>query len=320
MQSLETPTPLFRDPIYDGAADPTILWNRQEQAWWLLYTSRRAIADGPGLSWCHGTAIGVASSVNGGQSWLYRGTLQGLDFEPGQNTFWAPEVIWQQGLYHMYVSYIQGIPGDWSGSRSIVHFTSPTGWQWHFESVLALSSSRVIDACVHQMPGGRWRMWYKDEAHQHVTYAAESDDLYHWYVVGPVITDCPHEGPNVFFWREAYWMITDTWRGLAVYRSDDAETWSRQATSILGQPGPYTGDAHRAHHADVLVVGEQALLFYHVHPAGDDQETQTSLEALAGDQRRSWLYAAPLTLEGSMLTCSWKQASLNLPSPGKSLL
>ncbi len=320
MQSPETPTPLFRDPIYDGAADPTILWNRQEQAWWLLYTSRRSIVDGPGLSWCHGTAIGVASSVNGGQSWLYRGTLQGLDFEPGQNTFWAPEVIWQQGLYHMYVSYIQGIPGDWSGSRSIVHFTSPTGWHWHFESVLALSSSRVIDACVHQVPGGRWRMWYKDEAHQHVTYAAESDELYHWHVVGPVITDSPHEGPNVFFWQEAYWMITDTWRGLAVYRSDDAETWSRQATSILGQPGPYTGDAHRAHHADVLVVGERALLFYHVHPVGDDQETQTSLEALAGDQRRSWLYAAPLTLEGSILTCSWKQASLNLPSPGKSLL
>ena len=26
--------PLFRDPIYDGAADPTIIWNPKEKAWW----------------------------------------------------------------------------------------------------------------------------------------------------------------------------------------------------------------------------------------------------------------------------------------------
>jgi hypothetical protein len=312
MQSLKIPMPLFRDPIYDGAADPTILWHRQEQAWWLLYTSRRAIADGPGLSWCHGSAIGVASSVDGGQTWLYRGTLPGLEFEPGHNTFWAPEVIWHQDKYHMYVSYVQGIPIDWSGSRSIVHFTSTSGWHWHFESILTLSSSRVIDACVHQMPNGRWRMWYKDEAAQGVTYAADSQDLYHWQVVGPVITDCGHEGPNVFFWRGAYWMITDFWRGLAIYRSDDAETWRRQATDILAGSGLHPGDAHRAHHADVLVLAERAVLFYHVHPEGDEAEEQTALENLSDNQRRSWLYAAPLIGDGQTITCSWQNTELNL--------
>jgi len=39
------PAPLFRDPVHDGAADPTLVWNRQEKCWWMLYTNRRADAD-----------------------------------------------------------------------------------------------------------------------------------------------------------------------------------------------------------------------------------------------------------------------------------
>ena len=39
------PAPLFRDPIHDGAADPTLVWNRAEKCWWMLYTNRRADAD-----------------------------------------------------------------------------------------------------------------------------------------------------------------------------------------------------------------------------------------------------------------------------------
>jgi hypothetical protein len=27
------PTPLYRDPIYDGAADPALVWNRAEKTW-----------------------------------------------------------------------------------------------------------------------------------------------------------------------------------------------------------------------------------------------------------------------------------------------
>ncbi|MEZ4635764.1 MAG: hypothetical protein R2856_12535 [Caldilineaceae bacterium] len=37
----------------------------------------------PGLSWVHGTDIGVASSDDGGQSWRYRGILAELGFENG---------------------------------------------------------------------------------------------------------------------------------------------------------------------------------------------------------------------------------------------
>ena len=67
-----------------------------------------------------------------------------------------------------------------------------------------MSSDRVIDAALHRMPAGHWRMWYKDEVKGSHTWAADSDDLYHWTVEGPVIADCAHEGPNVFFWRGFY--------------------------------------------------------------------------------------------------------------------
>ena len=170
------PAPLFRDPIYDGAADPVVIWNREEQSWWLLYTNRRANVECPGVAWVHGSEIGIASSSDHGQTWRYRGTLQGLEFERGRNTFWAPEVLWHEGLYHLYVSYVPGVPQDWSGSRSIVHMTSRNLWDWQYASTLSLSSDRVIDAAVIRLANGRWRMWYKDEVNHAHTYAADSDD------------------------------------------------------------------------------------------------------------------------------------------------
>jgi hypothetical protein len=291
--------PLFRDPIHDGAADPTIVWNRQERCWWLVYTNRRADADGPGVAWVHGSDIGVASSLNG-ESWLYRGTLTGLEFEHGRNTFWAPEVIWHQGVYHMYVSYVHGVPTAWTGDRRIIHYASANLWEWEFEAMLDLSSRRVIDACIHPLPGGGWRMWYKDEDNHSYTYAADSIDLFQWKVVGPVITDCAHEGPNVFYWRGAYWMVTDPWNGLGVYRSEDCLSWTRQA-NILEQPGARPEDGAVGHHADVLVQGDQATIFYFTHPevngtAGEDFKWSYAT-------RRTSLQAARLELEDGRLVC-----------------
>jgi len=28
--------PLFRDPVFDGAADPTIIWNKNEKKWFMF--------------------------------------------------------------------------------------------------------------------------------------------------------------------------------------------------------------------------------------------------------------------------------------------
>lgn len=36
------PAPLYRDPVYDGVADPVVVWNKEDRSWWMLYTQRRA--------------------------------------------------------------------------------------------------------------------------------------------------------------------------------------------------------------------------------------------------------------------------------------
>ncbi len=36
------PKPLYRDPVHDGAADPSLIWNRAEKKWMMFYTNRRA--------------------------------------------------------------------------------------------------------------------------------------------------------------------------------------------------------------------------------------------------------------------------------------
>ena len=295
--------PLYRDPVYDGAADPTIVWNREEKQWWIVYTQRRANVDAPGVAYGHGTDIGIASSPDG-HNFRYRGVLQGLEFERGRNSFWAPEVIWGAGCYHMYVSYVPGMPSDWWGPHRIVHMTSSNLWDWRFESVLPLVRDDVIDACVHQLPNGRWRMWYKDGAFGGHTYAADSDDLYNWTVVGEVIADCAHEGPNVFHWQSAYWMITDPWRGLAVYRSDDCEAWVRQEGNILVEPGTRRDDGFLGDHADILVQGDDAYIVYFVHPErgpGKGEVAAHDVEPYA--TRRTSIQVAKLEIENGRLVC-----------------
>ena len=296
------PAPLFRDPIYDGAADPTIIWNRQEETWWILYTCRRANVDCQGVAWGHGTDIGVASSDDGGQSWRYRGILEGLKFERGRNTFWAPEILWHEDRYHMYVSYVRGVPHDWSGERHIIHYTSADLWCWQFESMLPLSSNRVIDACVHPLPDCRWRMWYKDEVNQSHSYTANSDDLYHWTVGDAAITDCSHEGPNVFQWQGYYWLVTDHWQGLGVYRSDDCERWTRQA-NILEEPGEREDDEDIGRHADILVRGENAYIFYFTHPGRKQAAREIISQVIPYSHRRSSLQVAMLTFENGQIRC-----------------
>lgn len=38
----QPPSPLYRDPIYDGAADPVLVYNHAQKEWTMLYTQRRA--------------------------------------------------------------------------------------------------------------------------------------------------------------------------------------------------------------------------------------------------------------------------------------
>ncbi|MBP1767820.1 MAG: family 43 glycosylhydrolase, partial [Candidatus Aminicenantes bacterium] len=37
-ESRTPPAPLYRDPVFDGAADPSLIWNDKERSWWVFYT------------------------------------------------------------------------------------------------------------------------------------------------------------------------------------------------------------------------------------------------------------------------------------------
>ena len=50
-------TEFYRDPVFDGATDPMVIFNRDEHTWWMLYTSRRTTGRAP-VGWVHGTDIG----------------------------------------------------------------------------------------------------------------------------------------------------------------------------------------------------------------------------------------------------------------------
>jgi hypothetical protein len=261
---MKLPVPLFQDPIYGAPADPVIIWNEEESCWCILYTQRRLGPADVGVSGVHGSKIGLASSKDM-TKWLYRGVLPSLDIEAGHNTFWAPELIRVRGKYHLYVSYITGVPADWNYERHILHYSADNLWNWKYEGVVPLSSDRVIDPCVYEISPGTFKMWYKDEEHQSHSFAAISKDLYAWTVTGEEIADCDHEGPNVFELAGYKWMITDCWDGLGVYRSDDFCHWTRQKGNLLKKPGTREADNDLGHHADVLVNGGRACILYFVH-------------------------------------------------------
>nr|WP_201468852.1 hypothetical protein [Microbacterium hydrocarbonoxydans] len=296
---------LFRDPVYDGATDPRVVIDRSGR-WWMFYTQRRASLEdpGPGVSWVHGSRVGVASSVDG-VSWDYEGTLgpaaSGLELEQGtppaevDRTHWAPEVVWDGSLWHMYLTEIDGVPDRWPGFvREIVEYSSDDLRRWTRRGPLRLSSDRVIDAAVARTSDGFWRLWYKDEAADSVTMVASSPDLREWSLDGVAIGGRPHEGPTVFALGGFWWMIVDEWRGMGVYRSDDGIGWMRQggddAVILAEAPGGGCG-SHGAH----VQHGEE-MWFYFFGPAeGAPSHTPT------GEHRRSAIYRLGLDVEAGKL-------------------
>lgn len=304
------PAPLFRDPIYDCPTDPTVIWNREEGMWYLFYTQRRAMDAAVGVSWVHGTKIGVAVSRDGGK-WLYRGTLEGLEIERGHNTFWAPEILWAEGVYHMYGSYITGIPVDWEYPRQMLHYTSVNLWDWSFAGRVDLGSERVIDACVYEVSPHRYKMWYKDENNGSKTSAAVSEDLYHWSVLGAEVADCAQEGPNVFELGGIKWMVSDFWKGLAVYRSEDFTHWTRCA-DLLDGTGSRTLDQGYGHHADVVVREGRAFLFYFCHPYGPEGKKTGAFSEQ--ERNKAVIQAVELKVEDGELHCD-REAQAAWPLP-----
>lgn len=310
--------PLYRDPVYDGTADPVVIWNPDRGRWWMFYTNRRATAmELSGVAWVHGTRIGIAESSDGGASWEYQGTAD-VELPPDvggtEPTHWAPEVITApDGLHHMYLTVVPGIFENWEHPRSIVHLTSTDLRKWNYESVLDLATDRVIDACVSRLDDNTWRMWYNNERDAKSIYYADSTDLYNWVDRGKSVGDRSGEGPKVFRWKDTWWMITDVWKGLAVYHSQDALDWQRQdGPDLLVEPGTGTDDGAYGHHADVVVQGEHAYIFYFTHP-----DQSASERSGVSNSRRSTLHVAELSYtDGSLFVDRNASVRLRL-DPGK---
>jgi hypothetical protein len=243
--------PLYRDPIFDNPTDPVVVYNAELKRWLMYYTQRR----GGGIALIHGTKIGIAASDDNGATWKYIGTAgitYGQDQHPTDYTYWAPEVIWLKDKYHMFLAYVPGIFNDWNHPREIVHLTSKDGIKWDTVGKVDLKSEKVIDPSVMQLPNGKWRMFYKDEARSHTICYADSPDLYQWEVKGNAVTDRNGEGPVVIHFQGKYWLLADTDKpvGQAVWSSDDCTNWTPQDTTIYGS------------HGDMVVSGGRAWWFY----------------------------------------------------------
>ncbi|HEX2145946.1 MAG TPA: hypothetical protein VHG10_15715 [Glycomyces sp.] len=300
-EDFRAPAPLFADPVYDGPTDPTVVFDPDSGLWHLFYTQRRADQPGAGVAWVHGTDIGYATSSDG-REWTYAGAAGGLGAGDG-DTWWAPEILRHDGLWHMYVTYLQGVREDWTGPADIRHYTSSDLKDWDYHATLGVDSGRAIDATVHRLPNGKWRMWFKDERRESRIHAADSEDLFAWTPAGPAVTDQAQEGPTVFALGGVYWMVTDGWSGLLVHRSTDLEHWHRQPFPLLAGPGKRAFDEALGHHAMALTQGpDEGYLYYFTHPGGG---------------RRSTVQVARLHVRDGWLRCDRDEPFDYRPDPAK---
>jgi hypothetical protein len=307
--------PLFRDPVYDGAADPTVIYNPSDRRWYMFYTVRRANVPGlGGVTWVHGTPIGIATSSDGGADWNYLGMAR-INF-PGavaDATWWAPAVVVHNGIYHMFLVYVPGTFDDWKHPRDIIHLASRDLINWDYVSTLPLEHHKDIDAGILHLPDGTWRLWYKDEADGSSTHYADSADLGNWTDRGrvPGLSDRNGEAPVAFHWKGHYWFFRDIARGLAMYRSDDALDWARVGT-LLDKPGTGPDDKAVGKHPDVVISADRAYLFYFTHPGTAESQADGS------DRRRSSIQVVELKYDATnnVLTADRDQPTLiNLQPP-----
>ena len=267
--------PLYRDPVYDGAADVSIIYDRGAKLWKMFYTNRRAtmqLPDRKDVAWVHGTAIGVATSADG-VKWRYQGTVA-LPAACTDATSWAPELYYENGTYHMWLTVVPGIFHRWGepgASGRIVHLTSANLADWACADQVDVGTTRIIDASVLKL-GDRYRMWYKDETVGSKIVAADSTDLRSWRKTGDgPVSATRGECPKAFRFKGYYWMVADAWKGLMVLRSDDASHWRQQDGYILAEPGQQATDRGIGQHADVVVDGERAFIYYFVHQGAEPE-------------------------------------------------
>ncbi|HEY1127992.1 MAG TPA: hypothetical protein VGF12_01190 [Roseateles sp.] len=299
------PRPLYRDPVLDGAADVSLVFNRGLKRWEMFYTNRRAalrLDDPKDVTWVHATPIGIATTEDGNH-WRAAGEAK-FPAECTGATLWAPEIQDFDGVYHLWLTIVPGVHKSWTGERRIEHLTSVDLRNWQCAGRVDLGSPKVIDASVIRAPQGGWRMWFKDEQGGSKLKMADSADLTTWTVRGPV-SQLPGEGPTVFHFAGKWWLVADLWKGLLVLRSDDAQAWEEQPARLLSDIGRHPTDRAKGQHPGVTVVDDRAYLFYFTHQGGEP-------EAKTDDRwhQRTVIQVAELKLKDG-----WLAVDRNAPPP-----
>lgn len=321
------PKPLFRDPIFDGAADATLVKNHGAGQWEMFYTNRRAtlrLDDKKDVSWVHGTDIGIATTKDG-NDWQYE-ALASFPKECVGATLWAPEIFVEQGAfhqdtshqdtshqnsvhqstYHMWLTIVPGIYSAWIGKPFIQHLTSNDLRHWQCGEKLDLGSDNIIDASVIKLPDGAgYRLWFKDQTKGSRIFYADSKDLVHWVRKDKVI-DRSAEGPKIFYFGGKYWLVADIWKGLMVLSSTDAEHWVEQPERLLPDAGVMPTDKAKGQHPDIQVIGDKAFIFYFVH---QENEVEASSDDRYG--QRTVIQVAELAIKDGKLTLD-RNAKVNL--------
>jgi hypothetical protein len=299
------PRPLYRDPVHDGAADVSLVFNRGLQRWEMFYTNRRAtlrLPDPEDVSWVHATPIGIATTRDGNR-WTFDSEAK-FPAECTGTTLWAPEIQEFDGVYHLWLTVVPGVHTRWDGERRIEHLTSADLRNWQCAGRVELGSQRVIDASVIRAPQGGWRMWFKDELSATNLKFADSPELKTWTVRGAV-SPLPGGGPTVFQFAGRWWLVADLWQGLLVLRSNDALNWQEQPTRLLAGIGQHPTDRAKGQHPGVTVVDGRAYLFYFTHQGGEP-------EAKTDDR---WHQRTVIQVAEMKLLDGWLTVDRNGPPP-----
>ncbi|MFV0606948.1 MAG: glycosyl hydrolase, partial [Niabella sp.] len=213
--------------------------------------------------------------------------------------FWAPDIILDGEIFHMYLTYVPGTFSNWSQPREIIHLISKDLKNWHFQSVLPVGNHKVIDAEVVKIKEGHWRMWYNNESDKKSIYYADSEDLYYWKDKGKAFQS-RGEGPEVFYWQGKYFMIIDAWKGMEVYSSTDLLHWEKQEKRILEFPGTGKDDQAIGGHCSVIVNNNKAYIFYFTHPGRNKQAPAVKNSF---DDKRSVIQLAELKYVNDQIVC-----------------
>jgi hypothetical protein len=311
----EVTAPIFIDPNYHGSCDPEIVWNSEDNLWYIYYTARRPALQNTWLQ----TPLGVAVSSDM-ENWEFKGycKFDGIGGKKDSDeSFWAPAIISHGDKLHMFVTWKPDtIPtfGPWGGPGKIVHYEAPLSDPingWKKVGIMHGDDLNTIDATVYRNEE-TFYLWFKGKkagTSKNELYKLASSDLYSWEEKGFTKSDVFNESvtgsgfeeaPYIFRWKDKMWMITDPHMGLFVYSSEDGEDWKFQGT-ILKEAGSRNLDNSIARHCSAAVVGERAFIFYHVEPWRLYDSIPIYKQAL--ENRRSVLQMAELKWIDGKISC-----------------